>query len=44
VERDQRAELSLVQSGWRVLTIWECELKQPNTALAALAAKLEALP
>jgi DNA mismatch endonuclease (patch repair protein) len=27
VERDRRSKASLKQLGWRVLTVWECELK-----------------
>ena len=28
VERDREKEQALVDAGWRVLTIWECELAQ----------------
>lgn len=38
VARDQRIEHELRESGWVVLTIWECELKDR----AALQLKLEA--
>lgn len=41
VERDRRAQEALIRDGWRVLTIWECELKSPDAALAALLTKLE---
>mgnify|MGYP000874440066 CR=1 FL=1 len=37
--RDARAEAALRASGWRVLVIWECELKAPDLA-ATLAAAL----
>jgi DNA mismatch endonuclease (patch repair protein) len=30
VERDKRNILSLEEGGWRVLLLWECELKNPN--------------
>ncbi|MDT4867288.1 Very short patch repair protein [compost metagenome] len=40
VERDQRAQEELLRKGWRVLTIWECELKHPEAALAALLDQL----
>ncbi|HYO68757.1 MAG TPA: DNA mismatch endonuclease Vsr [Archangium sp.] len=28
-ERDQRAERELLQAGWSVLTLWECEIEEP---------------
>lgn len=34
VERDKRCEEALVRAGWRVATIWECELK--NDAMGRL--------
>lgn len=30
VERDQQAEAALKAAGWRVLTLWECELRDPS--------------
>lgn len=36
--RDARARAELEAQGWRVLVIWECEIKEAN----ALAAKLRA--
>ncbi|MBH3432638.1 very short patch repair endonuclease [Pseudomonas citronellolis] len=42
VERDLRAQEELARTGWRVLIIWECELKTPEVALAALVEQLEA--
>lgn len=39
VARDARTRDALAAAGWRVETIWECELKDP----AALTARLEAL-
>lgn len=41
VERDRRAQEELLRKGWRVLTIWECELKNPEAALVALLDQLE---
>ncbi len=29
-ERDERDISSLLENGWRVLTIWECALRRPN--------------
>ena len=29
-ERDQENRRSLEELGWRVITIWECELKKKN--------------
>ena len=37
VVRDKRNIYSLDQMGWRVIVVWECELKQPD----ALASKLK---
>jgi DNA mismatch endonuclease (patch repair protein) len=37
VERDSRKESSLRMAGWRVLIVWECELrKDPQARLQAL--------
>jgi DNA mismatch endonuclease Vsr len=30
VARDRRNARDLKKAGWRVLTIWQCQLKQPN--------------
>ena len=30
VERDSRNRTDLQQLGWRVIVIWECELRQPS--------------
>ena len=30
VERDRRNRTDLLQLGWRVIVIWECELRQPS--------------
>jgi DNA mismatch endonuclease (patch repair protein) len=38
VARDARQRTAIESTGWRVLTIWECEVKDSN----ALRAKLEA--
>lgn len=31
VERDREAREALENMGWRVLTVWECELKDPDS-------------
>jgi DNA mismatch endonuclease (patch repair protein) len=36
VHRDQETTKALRQLGWRVLTIWECETKQPEKLLHRL--------
>jgi DNA mismatch endonuclease (patch repair protein) len=28
--KDKSAEISLVDSGWKILTVWECDLKKHN--------------
>lgn len=30
IERDRRNRTDLLQLGWRVIVIWECELRQPS--------------
>lgn len=40
VLRDQRTARMLKEQGWRVLTIWECETKDPN----ALRTRFEEIP
>jgi len=37
-QRDEKNEKSLVERGWRVETIWECELKNKTIALKTLEA------
>ena len=32
VSRDAKAKMALQQMGWRVLTIWECQLRKPELA------------
>jgi DNA mismatch endonuclease, patch repair protein len=34
VTRDAKAEAALADMGWRSLTIWECELRNPDAVLA----------
>lgn len=29
-ERDARNEAALVEAGWRVLTVWDCEMRTPD--------------
>ena len=41
VERDSRNEAALQAMGWRVLTIWECEVKVPETLLSKLSSVLK---
>lgn len=36
--RDRRAIAALKAKGWRVLTVWECQLKQPKRLMARLRA------
>jgi DNA mismatch endonuclease, patch repair protein len=33
IERDSRKELELKNSGWKVLTIWDCEIKDENSLI-----------
>lgn len=33
-ERDARKIAQLVDAGWRVMTVWQCSLAEPDTALA----------
>lgn len=40
VERDKRNALSLQQQGWRVLTIWECEVEDEARLCKRLMAEL----
>ncbi len=38
VARDRRVTADLTRDGWRVVTIWECDLKKPDAAEAVVAA------
>ncbi|MNZ53402.1 Very short patch repair protein [compost metagenome] len=42
-ERDRRARQALEGLGWTVLTIWECELRNPEPTLHALLERLHSL-
>jgi DNA mismatch endonuclease (patch repair protein) len=37
VERDRRTATALKKLGWRVITVWECELDSPNKLRSRLA-------
>lgn len=42
VERDQRNEAALVDAGWRVITVWECNLKQtPDSIVLDIKSQLQ---
>jgi DNA mismatch endonuclease (patch repair protein) len=41
VERDRRNEENLRAAGWRVATVWECELKDEERLAAALRQMVE---
>jgi len=43
VERDLTVLQRLESDGWKVLVLWECELRHPETALLALLERLRAL-
>lgn len=38
--RDSATEVALALDGWTALTVWECELRTPELALAALMRRL----
>ena len=42
IKRDKENDESLTTSGWRVLTVWECQLKKPvrEQTLSKLAASI----
>lgn len=40
VLRDQRAQVSLVASGWKVIVVWECELRDQADLSKRLETKL----
>jgi len=42
IKRDKENDESLTDSGWRVLTVWECQLKKPvrEQTLSKLAASI----
>ncbi|MYC24715.1 MAG: DNA mismatch endonuclease Vsr [Gammaproteobacteria bacterium] len=39
--RDQRNITALTSTGWRVLTVWECQLRQPGAVLFELCRFLD---
>ena len=41
VARDARTERTLVQEGWKVLTVWQCELKDTEKLARRLNEFLE---
>ena len=40
-ERDREVELRLVELGWKVLTIWECEVKEESALASRVRAFLD---
>ena len=42
VERDQRVQRKIRALGWRVIIVWECELKNPDRVRERLASLLKA--
>lgn len=44
VERDERAQQALAAQGWRVLVVWECELRDERALLARLESFLAETP
>ena len=43
IERDQRKERLLLEAGWHVLTVWECETKNDGNMMKALHPLFEKL-
>jgi DNA mismatch endonuclease (patch repair protein) len=42
VERDKRKAVELSGMGWRVVTVWECDLERdPKAAIAMVSRALE---
>lgn len=39
VERDKKVKLSLEEAGWKVIIIWECEIKKTNEELLSRISK-----
>lgn len=39
-ERDERKRKQLVDAGWRVVTVWECELRDQPSAVVELVAQV----
>ena len=44
VERDRQAQAALREDGWRVLVVWECEVKDLNVLAERLQAALSPAP
>lgn len=43
VARDRKVMEQLTDKGWHVITVWECELRNPESALSALLEHLKDL-
>jgi DNA mismatch endonuclease (patch repair protein) len=43
IQRDERKERLLASQGWRVLTIWECELRDGTDFLVQLHSRIRSL-
>jgi DNA mismatch endonuclease (patch repair protein) len=41
VDRDKRNEAALVRGGWKVMTIWECEVRSGEKFKSKIARFLE---
>jgi DNA mismatch endonuclease (patch repair protein) len=40
VERDRRTNDALRKLGWRIFTVWECELRNPERVMASIKTSL----
>jgi DNA mismatch endonuclease (patch repair protein) len=40
IERDKKNKVSLIQTGWRVIIVWECETSAPDMLLKRLNKEL----
>ena len=40
VERDAQTKVQLESLGWHVITVWECETREPDVLIARLKAEL----
>ena len=43
VARDRRQNHQLIELGWKVIIVWECETRDPDTLIKMLKAKLDGL-
>lgn len=44
IKRDRKTRSALHKAGWKVIVVWECELKEPDNIVVRLSEEIRKLP